>query len=187
MEDQLTLLLNAVDDGNTETAQRLLPVVYGELRRLAAARMAREPAGQTLQPTALVHEAYLRLLDDDSRKWDSRGHYFAAAAEAMRRILVDRARLKKRQKRGGGEWQRVDIREVNLAIATPPDALLAVDEALELLEQEDRAKAELVKLRYFAGMTIPEAAAALGISEMTAKRNWTFARAWLFKRLRTEE
>ncbi|MGK0184913.1 MAG: RNA polymerase sigma factor (TIGR02999 family) [Verrucomicrobiales bacterium] len=141
MDDQVTRLLQAVDDGNTVAAHRLLPQVYEELRRLAAARMAREPAGQTLQPTALVHEAYLRLMNDDSAKWENRGHYFAAAAEAMRRILIEKARAKCREKRGGGKLQRVDIDDVSLAIDTQPDVLLAVNEALDQLTEEDPAKA----------------------------------------------
>lgn len=183
MDDQVTRLLEAVDEGDLSAAQQLLPQVYQELRRLAASRMAREPAGQTLQATALVHEAYLRLMGDDAAKWENRGHYFAAAAEAMRRILIERARAKCREKRGGGKLQRVDIDDVSVAIDTQPDVLLAVNEALEQLAEEQPAKAELVKLRYFVGMTIPEAAKTMGVSEMTAKRHWTFARAWLFKRL----
>jgi RNA polymerase sigma factor (TIGR02999 family) len=148
--------------------------------------MAQEKAGQTLQATALVHEAYLRLLNDADMKWDSRGHYFAAAAEAMRRILIDRARAKSRHKRGGGKLERVAIEDVQLAIETQPDVLLAMNDALEQLALDDPEKAELVKLRFFVGMTIPEAAQALEISEMTAKRQWSFAHAWLYKQL-TEE
>ena len=182
----MTKLLHAVDRGDSAAAQQLLPLVYEELRKLAAARMAQEKAGQTLQATALVHEAYLRLLNDGNMKWDSRGHYFAAAAEAMRRILIDRARAKARHKRGGGKLERVDIADVQLAVETPPDVLLAVNDALEKLAREDPEKAELVKLRFFVGMTIPEAAQALEVSEMTAKRRWNFARAWLYKQL-TEE
>ena len=164
-------------------AQQLLPRVYGELRKLAAARMAREPEGQTLQPTALVHEVYIRLLGDDGGRWENRGHYFGAAAEAMRRILVERARAKQRNKRGGGKLVRVDLEDAKIAIDTQPEVLLAVHEALDQLAVEDPKKAELVKLRFFVGMTITEAAKALSISEMTAKRHWKFARAWLFKRL----
>ena len=183
MEDQVTLLLAAVDEGDTLAAQRLLPVVYDELRQLAAARMAQEKAGQTLQATALVHEAYLRLLKDQDQEWQNRGHYFAAAAEAMRRILIERARAKSRKKRGGGQLERIDISDVQLAIDTPPDILLALDEALEQLAETAPEKAQLVKLRYYVGMTIPEAAKTMGISEMTAKRHWTFARTWLYQRL----
>ncbi|MEM7388043.1 MAG: ECF-type sigma factor [Verrucomicrobiota bacterium] len=186
MDDQVTRLLDAVDQGDTAAAQQLLPQVYDELRKLAAARMAREPEGQTLQATALVHEAYLRLMGDDAARWESRGHYFAAAAEAMRRILIERARAKNRLKRGGGQWQRVAMEEVQLAIDTRPEVLLALDEALSQLEEEAPEKAQLVKLRYFVGMTIPEAATTMGISETTAKRHWKFARARLFQTLTTE-
>ena len=186
VDEQVTKLLHAVDQGDSAAAQHLLPLVYEELRKLAAARMAQEKAGQTLQATALVHEAYLRLLNDADMKWDNRGHYFTAAAEAMRRILIDRARAKNRHKRGGGKLERVAIEDVQLAIETQPDVLLAMNDALEQLALDDPEKAELVKLRFFVGMTIPEAAQALEISEMTAKRQWSFARAWLYKRL-TEE
>ncbi len=185
MDNQVSQLLQAVETGDSGAAQRMLPLVYDELRKLAAARMAKEVPGQTLQATALVHEAYIRLMGDDAGKWENRGHYFAAASEAMRRILVERARAKHRQKRGGGKLQRVEMDEVQLAVETKPEILLAVNEALEQLEERDPIKAELVKLRYFVGMTIPEAAEAMGISEMTAKRYWNFARAWLFQRLTT--
>jgi len=158
-------------------------LVYGELRRLAAQKMANESAGQTLQPTALVHEAWLRLVGDANQKWDSKGHFFAAAAESMRRILIEKARRKHALKRGV-EFERVNLENVEVAILADPAALLLVNEALEKLEQEDRDAAQLVKLRFFAGMTNEEAGQALGVSARTAKRYWTFARAWLFRELR---
>ena len=160
----------------------LLPLVYDELRRLAAQKVAQEKPGQTLQATALVHEAYLRLVGDGPSPWDSRGHFFAAAAEAMRRILIDKARQKRRPKHGG-QCRRVHLDEVNAAAEQPADDLLALDEALSALAAVAPRKAELVKLRFYAGLTIPEAAAALGISEATAQRDWTYARTWLFCRL----
>lgn len=160
-------------------AEKLLPLVYSELRRLAAAHMAGSPPGYTLQPTALVHEAWLRLAGGDGRaRFADRTHFFATAAEAMRHILIDRARRKKALRHGGGR-QRVDLDELQLVAPADDDEVLAVHEALERLEAADPAKAELVKLRYFAGLTIEETAAALGISEPTAKRRWALARAWL--------
>lgn len=179
----VTRLLNAVEQGDPGAAEELLPLVYEELRKLAAIRMAHEPAGQTLQATALVHEAWLRLAGPEAQVWNSRYHFFAAAAEAMRRILIDNARRKQRPKHGWG-WQRVDLDRVNVAIQTDDDTLLLVDEALTRLEQEDPQQAELVKLRYFAGMTIPEAGKALGLSESTAKRLWTYARAFLLREIK---
>ena len=178
---EVTRLLHAVEHGDPKAAEELLPLVYEELRKLAAIRMANEPAGQTLQATALVHEAWLRLAGP--QVWNSRYHFFAAAAEAMRRILIDNARRKQRPKHGQG-WQRVDLDQVNVAIQTDDDTLLLVNEALTRLEQEDPQKAELVKLRYFAGMTIPEAGQALGLSESTAKRLWTYARAFLLREIK---
>ena len=177
----VTHLLDRVQQGDAKAAEELLPLVYEELRKLAAIRLANEPAGQTLQATALVHEAWLRLAGP--QVWNNRYHFFAAAAEAMRRILIDNARRKQRPKHGQG-WQRVDLDQVNVAIQTDDDTLLLVNEALTRLEQEDPQKAELVKLRYFAGMTIPEAGQALGLSESTAKRNWTFARAFLLREIK---
>jgi RNA polymerase sigma factor (TIGR02999 family) len=159
-------------------AEQLWPLVYDELRRLAAHKLAQEKIGQTLQPTALVHEAYVRLLGCAGQRWDSPGHFFAAVAEAMRRILIDRARQKQSAKRGGG-LKRLDIDAVDMATRSTPDQLLAVDEALARLAREDPAAAQLVELRYFAGLTVVEAGTALGISTATAYRHWKYARAWL--------
>ena len=173
---EVTRILSAIEQGDPHAAEQLLPLVYDELRKLAAQRLANEKPGQTLQATALVHEAYLRLVGD--QQFDNRGHFFAAAAEAMRRIVVETARRKKRDKHGGGR-ERVDIELADLPTRLPPDDLLALDEALGRLEQLDPVKARLVTLRYFSGMTIEQAAAALSISRVTAHRYWTFARAWL--------
>jgi len=175
----VTRILSAIEQGDPHAAEQLLPLVYDELRKLAAERIAQEKPGQTLQGTALVHEAYIRLVDvDNASHWDSRGHFFAAAAEAMRRILVERARKKTRQKRGG-MTQCVDLDENQLVTKTTPEQLLAVDEALSKLEQEDSTAAALVKLRYFAAMSVEEAAESLGIPRATAYRHWTYARAWI--------
>jgi RNA polymerase sigma factor (TIGR02999 family) len=174
--------LTAIEQGDVHAADRLLPLVYGELRRLAAQRLAQEKPGQTLQATALVHEAYLRLVSDPAREWDSRGHFFAAAAEAMRRILVENARRKRSIKHGGG-LVRHDLDPALVAAPEPPEDLLALDEALTRLASQDRVKAELVKLRYFAGLTLDEAAAVLGISPATADRYWAYARAWLHQEI----
>jgi len=180
----VTLLLQAVEQGDAHAAERLLPIVYDELRRLAAQKLSQEKPGQTLEATALVHEAYLRLVADaPSRGWDHRGHFFAAAAEAMRRILVEIARRKASLKHGG-QRQRVDLDSACSATDSPSIDLLALDEALSKLAAMDPAKAELVKLRFFAGLTMPEAAAALGISLATAERYWTFARSWLYAELK---
>jgi RNA polymerase sigma factor (TIGR02999 family) len=177
--NDVTRILSAIEQGDEQAAGQLLPLVYDELRRLAARRLAREKPGQTLQATALVHEAYLHLVDaEGSRPWQGRGHFFAAAAEAMRRILIDSARRKRRPKHGG-ERHRVDLDDAGDAIAPPVDDLLALDEALERLSAVDRASADLVKLHYYAGLSIDEAAAALGISPRTADRRWAYARAWL--------
>jgi RNA polymerase sigma factor (TIGR02999 family) len=177
--NDVTRILSDIERGDPAAASELLPLVYDELRRLAAHRLAHEPPGQTLQATALVHEAYLRLVgSDDGRGWDSRGHFFAAAAEAMRRILVENARRRGRQKRGGGRARAV-LLEADLAVDDPPDEVVAVDEALDRLAAEDRQAAELVKLRYFAGLSVEEAAQALGLSRATAYRHWTYARAWV--------
>ena len=181
--NEVTRILSAVEAGDPRAAEQLLPLVYDELRRLAAAKLAHEKPGQTLQSTALVHEAYMRLVGAGSQQdWNSRGHFFAAAAEAMRRILVEQARHKSRLKRGG-ERRRVDL-DSACAIAEPQSVdLLALDEALTKLAADEPAKAELVKLRFFAGLTMPEAAAALGVSLATAERYWTFARSWLYAEL----
>jgi RNA polymerase sigma factor (TIGR02999 family) len=179
--NDLTRILHSIEQGDPKAAEELLPLVYDELRNLAAARMAHLPPGQTLQPTALVHEAYVRLLGSD-QQWDNRGHFFAAAAETMRRILVESARRKSRLKRGG-QWQRIDLEEVNLAIETDPENLLTIDEALTKFAAEDPVKAQLVSLRFFAGLTLPEAAQAMNISLATAKRYWAFARAWLYREI----
>ncbi len=176
----VTRILSAIEQGDSQAAEQLLPVVYDELRRLAAERMAQERPGQTLQATALVHEAFIRLVDvEKAQRWDSRGHFFAAAAEAMRRILVENAKRKRRSKHGG-DRMRVDLDEGCAVADYPSERLLALDEALARLSLEDRQKAELVKLRYFAGMSVAEAAAALGISRATADRYWTYAKTWLY-------
>jgi RNA polymerase sigma factor (TIGR02999 family) len=178
----VTRILSAIDQGDPNAAAQLLPLVYDELRRLAAQRLAQEKPGQTLQATALVHEAYLRLVDvEQAQQWNSRGHFFAAAAEAMRRILVDHARRKRRPKHGG-DRQRIDLDE-GPAVADPRYDLLALDEALTRLAADEPVKAELVKLRFFAGLSLEEAAAFLNISPATAKRYWAVARAWLFAAL----
>lgn len=180
---ELTEIIRAIESGDPLAADKLLPLVYDELRKLAAARLSDEPAGQTLQATALVHEAYLRLVGDgEPPRWDSRGHFFAAAAEAMRRILVDAARRKKRLKRGGDQV-RQDLAEVEVAPLEVRENILALDEALDRLAAADRQAAELVQLRYFAGMTLPEAAELMGISPRTADRLWAYARAWLHQEL----
>ena len=180
---EVTRILSAIEQGDTSAAEQLLPLVYDELRQLAAAKFAQEQPGQTLQATALVHEAYLRLVDvDKAQAWNGRGHFFAAAAEAMRRILVERARKRGRLKRGG-DRQRLDLDALQLCGPEVADELLALDEALAELARKHPDKAELVKLRYFAGLTIAEAAQALGISTSTADRHWTYARAWLYRRI----
>jgi RNA polymerase sigma factor (TIGR02999 family) len=179
--NEVTRILSAIDQGDPLASEQLLPLVYEELRKLAARRLTNEKPGQTLQATALVHEAYVRLVGPDGgRNWDGRGHFFAAAAEAMRRILIDNARRKRTGKHGGG-LRRQELDEVEIVAGEPVEDLLALDEALGRLAAEDPAKAELVKLRYFAGLSIEEAAAALGISVATAKRRWVYARAWLFR------
>jgi RNA polymerase sigma factor (TIGR02999 family) len=181
--NDVTRILSAIEQGDAHAAQQLLPLVYDELRRLAAVKMAQEAPGQTLQATALVHDAYVRLVDVDKvQKWNSRGHFFAAAAEAMRRILIEKARGKGRLKHGG-DRRRIDLEEVVGPGATPANELLALDEALGRLEHADPEAAQLVKLRYFAGLTMPEAAEALGISLRSAERNWTYARTWLHREL----
>jgi RNA polymerase sigma factor (TIGR02999 family) len=175
----VTQILRAIEQGDPHAAEQLLPLVYDELRRLAAQKMAQEAPGQTLQATALVHEAYLRLVDvDKAQQWNSRGHFFAAAAEAMRRILIEVARSKAREQRGG-DWQRVDFEDLNAATSVSPDQLVALDDALVRLAELDSLAGELVKLRYFAGLSLGQAAVALDISTATAYRHWAYARAWL--------
>jgi RNA polymerase sigma factor (TIGR02999 family) len=175
----VTRILSAIEQGDPQAAEQLLPLVYDELRQLAAQRLAHEAPGQTLDATALVHEAYLRLVGTDpQRPWDSRGHFFAAAAAAMRRILVDNARRKRSRKRGGGR-ARQELDEARLPAPQPRDDLLALDEALHKLAAKDKVKADLVQLRYFAGLTLEQAAKVLGISISTADRYWAYARAWL--------
>jgi RNA polymerase sigma factor (TIGR02999 family) len=176
---EVTRILSAIDQGDPRAAEQLLPLVYDELRKLAARKLAQEKPGQTLSATALVHEAYLRLVDvDQAQDWNGRGHFFAAAAEAMRRILVERARGKGREKRGG-DWRRVDFEELDVVSAVSPDQLVALDDALAQLAARDQLAGELVKLRYFAGLALDQAAAALGVSTATAYRHWAYARAWL--------
>lgn len=176
--NDVTRILNAIERGEVKATDELLPILYEELRLLAAQKLAKESPGQTLQPTALVHEAYLRLLGEEGPTWQSRGHFFAAAAEAMRRILIENARRKHRLKRGGGR-ERVDLQDAEPAMDGPCDDLLALDEAIEKLARIDKVKADLVKLRFFAGLTGEQAAEALGISHNTADRYWAYARSWL--------
>ncbi len=175
---EVTRIITSIQQGNAQAADELLPLVYQELRRLAAARMKQEKPGQTLQATALVHEAYIRLVGAEEQNWNSRGHFFSAAAEAMRRILIESARRKKSLKRGG-DRKRIDLDKAELAIDGPSDDLIALDEALEKLSRKDKVKAELVNLRYFAGLTIEQAANILGISTSTADEYWAYARSWL--------
>jgi RNA polymerase sigma factor (TIGR02999 family) len=180
---EATRILSAIEQGDPHAAGELLPLVYDELRKLAAQRLAQEKPGQTLQATALVHEAYLRLVDVEKvQHWDSRGHFFAAAAEAMRRILVDSARRHRAQKRGGG-YERIDLSELAERGQDDPLDLLALDHALQKLEAQHPQKAQVVKLRYFAGCSLEETAQLLGISRATAQRDWAYARAWLFGQL----
>jgi RNA polymerase sigma factor (TIGR02999 family) len=175
----VTRVIEAIEQGDPKAADELLPLVYEELRRLAALRMANEAAGNTLQPTALVHEAWLRLVGPNNPKFAGRAHFFAAAAEAMRRILIDRARRKRALRHGGGR-ERVDIQQIELASPDSDDQLLAVNEALDKLAAQDPIEAELVKLRYFAGLTVDEAAELLDISPRTARNYWAHARTWLY-------
>ena len=183
--NEITRILNSVQDDDAAAINQLLPAVYEELRRLARHKMAGESSGHTLQPTALVHEAWLRLVSPGQQSWQNRAHFFSAAAEAMRRILVEHARRKLSLKRGGGAV-REEFEESRLVMKAAPDELLAVNEALDKLAREDAAAAELVKLRYFVGMTMEEAASALGLATRTAERTWTFARAWLKAEIRAE-
>ena len=179
----VTQVLQRLELGDSQAAEALLPLVYEELRKLAAARMASEQGDSTLQPTALVHEAWLRLLGPGPREWANRAHFFAAAAEAMRRILIDRARRRSAIKRGA-RVQRLDLDRVDVAVQTDDPTLLAIDEALEKLSLRDAQAAQLIKLRFFAGLNYDQAATIMGISPRTAKRCWTFARAWLYRELR---
>jgi RNA polymerase sigma factor (TIGR02999 family) len=181
----VTRILSAIERGDPQAAGQLLPLVYDELRRLAAQKLAREPAGQTLQATALVHDAYLRLVGEEDPGWNGRGHFFAAAAEAMRRILIENARRKARLKHGG-QLVRVDAEALDVAATEGPGELLELDEALNRLAVADPQACELVKLRYFAGLTVSQAAEALGISPRSADFLWAYAKAWLFKELRDE-
>jgi RNA polymerase sigma factor (TIGR02999 family) len=176
----VTHILSAIEQGDPHAAEQLLPLIYDELRKLAAQKLAQEKPGQTLQATALVHDAYLRLVDmDKAQHWDSRAHFYAAAAEAMRRILIDQARRKRRPKHGGGRT-RVSLDQVLCIEEVVNNKLLALDEALQRLASQEPAKAELVKLHYFAGLSLEEAGRVLGISHRTAKRHWAYARAWLY-------
>ena len=194
--NEVTGILHAIEEGDPQAAEQLLPLVYDELRRLAAAKLAQEKPGQTLQPTALVHEAYLRLVTPPKSppspgggqgevRWDSRGHFFAAAAEAMRRILINRARDRRRLKRGGG-WKQLDLQRVMVAEKASDDEVLALDEALEKLARTHPPCTELVKLRFYTGLTLEEAAKAMRVTRRTADRYWAFARAWLYDALRPE-
>ena len=180
--NDLTQILHRVQQGDLQAADELIPLVYQELRRLAAVKMAQQPPGQTLQATALVHEAWLKLAGSPSAPWQGREHFFRAAAEAMRQILIDRARAKQRVKRGAGQI-RVNLDDIDLAAEVEPDTLLLIDEALQTLAREHPEKAALVKLRFFVGLSIEESAEALGVSETTVKRQWTHARAWLFREI----
>ncbi len=180
-----TSILAAIERGESSAAEQLLPLVYDELRKLAAQKLAKETPGQTLEATALVHEAYLRLVDvKKAQNWNSRGHFFAAAAEAMRRILIDRARGKRFEKRGGARKRLLDVDALDLATNATPDQLLALDEALVKLARRDPVAARLIELRYFAGMTVEEAGKALRVSTATAYRHWNYARVWFHAELR---
>jgi len=182
----VTRILQSMETGDAKAADELLPLVYQELRKLAAAKMASESPDQTLQPTALVHEAWLRLAGNENIRWQGRAHFFGAAAEAMRRILIDNARRKSARRHGGGR-QRIDLDGMEIAALTKADELLALNEALEQFAARDPQKAELVKLRYFVGLTLEESAQLVGVSVPTAKRWWAYARAWLFDRIRKPE
>jgi RNA polymerase sigma factor (TIGR02999 family) len=179
----VTRLLQAIEQGDSQATNELLPLVYDELRKLAAQKLTHEKPGQTLQATALVHEAYVRLVGSDSdQQWNSRGHFFAAAAESMRRILIENARSKAREKHGG-EWQRVNFEELDVSTSVTPDQLVALDQAIDRLTALDQLAGALVKLRYFAGLDLAQAASAMQVSPATAYRHWAYARAWLHSEL----
>lgn len=184
--NEVTQILHSIDQGDAKATDQLFSLVYQELRSLAARKLSNEASGHTLQPTALVHEAWLRLSGDVKQDWRDRGHFFSAAAESMRRILIDRARSKQRIKHGGG-WTRVDLEKVDIAAEADNDTLLRVNDALDKLAKEDATKAELVKLRYFAGLSVPDAGRVLGMSGSTVKRTWNYARAWLYEELTRSE
>jgi RNA polymerase sigma factor (TIGR02999 family) len=184
MSDVTHILVEA-SRGNHQATDELLPLVYEELRRIAAARMAQEAAGQTLQPTALVHEAWLRMVGEGARTWKNRAHFFGAASEAMRRILIDNARRKSRLKRGGDQ-QRIDLEDVDLAAASPDDKILMIDEALERLKAEDEEKGRIVVMKFFGGLTNQEVAQNLGVTERTVERQWAYAKAWMFRQIQAE-
>jgi len=182
----VTRILNAIERGDAQATDELLPLVYEELRLLAAQKLSQEPPGQTLQATALVHEAYLRLVGDESQSWENRGHFFSAAAEAMRRILIDNARRKKSQRHGGGH-QRQEIDDLEVPMSERPEDLLKLDEALTKLAQADPEAAEIVRLRYFGGLTLEQAAEVKGISRRTAGRYWNYARLWLYREVTRDD
>jgi RNA polymerase sigma factor (TIGR02999 family) len=184
--NDVTRVLSAIEEGDPKAPEQLLPLVYDELRKLAAQRLARESPGQTLQATALVHEAYLRLIGSETPSWNGRGHFFSAAAEAMRRILIENARRKQAEKYGG-DLKRVELDGLDVPEVAPSQDILAVDEALSKLAAEDPTKAELVKLRYFGGLSVEDAGRVLGISRATADRYWTYARVWLYSELSESE
>jgi RNA polymerase sigma factor (TIGR02999 family) len=181
----VTRILEPIEQGDPKAADKLLPSVYGELRKLAASRMANEAPNQTLQPTALVHEAWLRITGNENVKWDGHAHFFGAAAEAMRRILIDKARRKRALRHGGGQ-QLIDLDDVDVASPTDDDQLLAINDALDKLAAQNKLEAELVKLRYFVGLSLEEAAEVLGVSARTADNYWAHARAWLFRELKAK-
>ena len=185
MMTDVTHILNAIEQGDVQATDKLLPLVYQELRLLAAQKLSQERPGQTLQATALIHEAYIRLVEGENQNWNSRGHFFKAAAEAMRRILIENARRKTSVKRGG-ERQRIELSEANLAIESPSDDLLALDEALNRLSTEEPSIADLVKLRYFGGLTIDQVAEIQGISRRTAIDHWAYARSWLAREVKID-
>jgi RNA polymerase sigma factor (TIGR02999 family) len=182
---EITQVLQAMGDGKASASEDLLPLVYDDLRRHAAVRMARESAAQTLQPTALVHEAWLRVVGGGARRWENRAHFFGATAEAMRRILIENARRKARLKHGGGQV-RLDVEQLDLATTTPEEKILLIDEALERLEQQDPEKARVVVLKFFGGHTNQEVAQSMGLTERTIERHWAYAKAWLFQSIRAQ-
>ena len=184
--NDITLILTSIEQGDTKAADKLFPLVYKELRRLAEHKMSHEPSGHTLQATALVHEAYLRLVGSDEQKWNSSGHFFAAAAEAMRRILIEKARRKKRLKHGNNR-EKVELRDGDVVIEPPSNDLIALDEALTKLYEIDKTKAEIVKLRYYAGLTLEQIACILDISPATVKRYWIYSKAWLYSQISSVE